>query len=209
VLPAVTDLFCRAGTQQLDTLELGDAYADRVRSLRTLIDAYDREVARLEAQIRSRGHGDRGYRAIPAINGIGPTMAAILVAEIGDVTRFRSAPALCSWAGLTPKHQASDTTVGRGSVTKPGSRLVRWRSSRAPSATTAAGNSPPTTGPSPSGEEQSDHGHRPHSAHARLTACATARSDASPTPQEQLGHDQTRAPHRHDPHNPRRDRRTA
>jgi transposase len=35
-----------------------------------------------------------------------------LVAEIGDVTRFRSAEALCSWAGLTPKHRESDTTVG-------------------------------------------------------------------------------------------------
>ena len=126
VLPAVTDMFCQAGNAQLDTLELADAYATRVQSLRTLIDAYDHEVARLEAQIRSRLRGHRGYRAIQAINGIGPTMAAILVAEIGDVTRFRSAPALCSWAGLTPKHKESDTTVRRGAVTKQGSRLVRW-----------------------------------------------------------------------------------
>jgi transposase len=53
-------------------------------------------------------------------------MAAILVAEIGDVRRFRSAAALCSWAGLTPKHKESDTTVHRGQLTKQGSRLVRW-----------------------------------------------------------------------------------
>src|SRR5438045_1664228 len=65
-------------------------------------------------------------RAIKAINGIGPTMAAILVAEIGDVTRFRSAAALCSWAGLTPKHRESDTIVHRGQLTKQGSQLVRW-----------------------------------------------------------------------------------
>jgi transposase len=126
VLPTVTDMFCRAGNAQLDALELGDAYATRVQSLRTLIEAHDGEVAALEAQIRSRLRGHRGYRAIQAINGIGPTMAAILVAEIGDVTRFRSAPALCSWAGLTPKHKESDTTVRRGGVTKQGSRLVRW-----------------------------------------------------------------------------------
>jgi transposase len=71
-----------------------------------------------------RGHD--GYRAIQQINGIGPTMAAILVAEIGEVSRFRSAQALCSWAGLTPKHRESDTKVHRGAVTKQGSRLVRW-----------------------------------------------------------------------------------
>ena len=30
------------------------------------------------------------------------------------------------WAGLTPKHHESDTTVHRGRITKQGSRLVRW-----------------------------------------------------------------------------------
>jgi transposase len=126
VLPTVTDMFCQAGNVQLDQMQLGDAYTIRVESLRDLIELYDREVTMLEAQIRGRLRGHRGYRAIQAINGIGPTMAAILVAEIGDVSRFRSAAALCSWAGLTPKHSESDTTVRRGNVTKQGSRLVRW-----------------------------------------------------------------------------------
>ena len=30
------------------------------------------------------------------------------------------------WAGLTPKHHESDTTVHRGRITKQGCRLVRW-----------------------------------------------------------------------------------
>jgi transposase len=126
VLPRVADMFGEAGNRQLDRMELGEAYTIRVESLRDLIEHYDREISMLEAQIRSRLRGHRGYRAIQAINGIGPTMAAILVAEIGDVSRFRSAAALCSWAGLTPKHKESDTTVRRGGVTKQGSRLVRW-----------------------------------------------------------------------------------
>ncbi len=33
---------------------------------------------------------------------------------------------MTSWAGLTPKHRESDTTVHRGRITKQGSRLVRW-----------------------------------------------------------------------------------
>jgi transposase len=52
--------------------------------------------------------------------------AAILVAEIGDVTRFASPGHLASWCGLTPRHRESDTTVKRGPITKQGSRLVRW-----------------------------------------------------------------------------------
>ncbi len=126
VLPESADMFGKAGTTQLDAMRLGDAYDVRVESLRDLIALYDREVAMLERLIAARLRGHRGYRAIQAINGIGPTMAAILVAEIGDVHRFTSAPALCSWAGLTPKHRESDTTVHRGGVTKQGSRLVRW-----------------------------------------------------------------------------------
>ena len=56
----------------------------------------------------------------------GALFAAVFVAEIGDVTRFDSPKALCSWAGLTPKHKESDTHVHRGRITKQGSRLVRW-----------------------------------------------------------------------------------
>ena len=126
VLPTARDQFGRAGSAQLDALELGEVYALRVASLRDLIAVYDREVSLLERTIHQRLRDERGYRAIQKLNGIGPTMAAILVAEIGDVSRFRSAEALCSWAGLTPKHRESDTKVQRGAVTKQGSRLVRW-----------------------------------------------------------------------------------
>jgi transposase len=69
---------------------------------------------------------DAGYNAIQAIYGVGRILAAVFVAEIGDVTRFDSPKALCSWAGLTPKHKESDTHVYRGRITKQGSRLVRW-----------------------------------------------------------------------------------
>jgi transposase len=70
--------------------------------------------------------GDVGYLAIQAIPGVGPVLAAVFVAEIGDVHRFAAAPQLCSWAGLTPRHRESDTTVRRGPITKQGPRLVRW-----------------------------------------------------------------------------------
>lgn len=53
-------------------------------------------------------------------------IAAVFVAEIGDVSRFTSARHLCSWAGLTPTHHESDEKVRRGHITKQGTRLVRW-----------------------------------------------------------------------------------
>ena len=69
---------------------------------------------------------DKGYKAIQAIHGVGPVLAAVFVAEIGDIGRFPSPDHLCSWAGLTPRHRESDTKVRRGSITKQGSKQVRW-----------------------------------------------------------------------------------
>jgi transposase len=63
---------------------------------------------------------------IQQLPGIGPVLAAVIVAEIGEVTRFGNAGQLCSWAGLTPRHRESDTKVSRGHVTKQGSRMLRW-----------------------------------------------------------------------------------
>jgi transposase len=126
VLPETSDMFGPKGQQLLDAMELADAYQVRVESLRDLIDGYDREVAMLERRIHELLRDDRGYQAIQALDGVGRTIAAIFVTEIGDVTRFRSPEALCSWAGLTPRHRESDTKVVRGKITKQGSKLVRW-----------------------------------------------------------------------------------
>jgi transposase len=126
VLPRLDDMFGPGGQRQLDEMQLADVYVVRIESLRDLIEVYDREVSMLEVKIHQLLRHDRGYQTIQTLNGVGRTMAAIFVAEIGDVTRFNSAEALCSWAGLAPRHRESDTKVLRGGITKMGSRLVRW-----------------------------------------------------------------------------------
>ncbi len=126
VIPQLVELWGPAGARWLDDQQLAVAYQDRVTSLRRLIAHYDREVIRLDRQIHRWLRDDVGYREIQRLAGVGPVMAAIFVAEIGDVTRFDSPKQLCSWAGLTPKHRESDTTIIRGSITKQGSTLVRW-----------------------------------------------------------------------------------
>jgi transposase len=126
VLPARVDMFGPGGTAQLDALELPDAYAWRLKSLRQLVRTYDTEVGRLDRTIAKQLAGHHGYRAIQAIDGVGPVIAAVMVAEIGDVTRFPTPDHLCSWAGLTPKHRESDDKVRRGAISKQGSRLLRW-----------------------------------------------------------------------------------
>jgi transposase len=123
---AMSDLFGVAGQAMLDELRLGPAYAARVASLRRLIDAVTVEIDIVGRRVSAQLGADRGYRAVQALDGVGPVLAAVFVAEIGDVTRFAGPAQLCSWAGMTPRHRESDTKVHRGRITKQGNRLVRW-----------------------------------------------------------------------------------
>jgi transposase len=124
--PPVNDLWGLAGTAYLNGLDLDDGYHTRIESLRDLVEHANRDVAMLERVIHQRLRDHAGYRAIQSIDGVGPILAAIFVTEIGDVGRFPNPEALCSWAGLTPRHRESDTKAHRGRITKQGSVLVRW-----------------------------------------------------------------------------------
>ena len=122
----MSDLFGVDGNKLLDRLQLPAPYAARIASLRRLIDNLDFEFDLFTGLVRGRLVRDPGYEAVQQIPGIGSVLAAVFVAEIGDVSRFATAPQLACWAGLTPKHHESDTHVHRGRITKQGSRLVRW-----------------------------------------------------------------------------------
>ena len=121
-----SDVFGVAGSAWLDGLGLPQPYAGKVTSLRQLAGELTTEITTLSGVIADLLAGDRGYQVIQQLPGIGPVLAAVIIAEIGDVTRFSNAGQLCSWAGLTPWHRESDVKVSRGNVTKQGSRLLRW-----------------------------------------------------------------------------------
>jgi transposase len=123
---ACTDIFGVAGSAWLDELRLPQPYAGKVTSLRRLTAELGTEITMLTGVTAGLLRGDRGYQVIQQLPGIGPVLAAVIIAEIGDVTRFKNAGQLCSWAGLTPRHRESDTKVTRGHITKQGSAILRW-----------------------------------------------------------------------------------
>ncbi|MDT7664493.1 MAG: hypothetical protein QOD04_4049 [Pseudonocardiales bacterium] len=126
VVVGMSDLFGVEGNQLLDGLRMEPAYAARVSSLRDLLAMLNTEIRGFDYLIAAVLVGHPGYRVIQQISGIGPVFASVFIAEIGDVARFANADKLTCWAGLTPRHRESDTTVHRGRITKQGSKLVRW-----------------------------------------------------------------------------------
>jgi transposase len=114
----MSDLFGVGGTKLLDELALDAPFHARVLSLRRLIDAFTFEIDVLAKRTGGQLSHHPGFQAVQTIPGVGPVLAAVFVAEIGDVTRFPRPEKLCSWAGMTPRHRESDT--------KQGNHLVRW-----------------------------------------------------------------------------------
>jgi transposase len=50
----------------------------------------------------------------------------LVIAEVGDITRFATARRLCSGAGLTPTVRSSDGKARLGHISGQGSPPLRW-----------------------------------------------------------------------------------
>ena len=136
-----SDLFGAFGSAWLDGLQLPQPYAGKVASLRQLTGWLTGEIGLLDVVIAGLPGGCPPYRAVRRLPGIGPVLAAVTVAEIGDVSRFPAPGQLCSRSGLAPRHRESGLKVARGHITKQGSPVLRW------AMTEAAGTSPPPARP--------------------------------------------------------------
>jgi transposase len=121
-----SDIFGVGGATWLDGLPPGQPGAGKAASLRKLAGELTAEVTLPGTVIAGLLEGHDGYHAIGALPGIGPVLAAVMAAGIGDISRLSCPARLCCWAGLTPRHREPDLKVARGHITKQGSPLLRW-----------------------------------------------------------------------------------
>jgi transposase len=121
-----SDLFGKAGRRFLAGLELREPPRRRLDSLLALVSDFDREIARVTGEIDARAKQDPRVKVLCRIRGVGRYTAMLVIAEVGDVSRFRSARKLCAWAGLTPTVRSSDGKARLGHIIRQGSRPLRW-----------------------------------------------------------------------------------
>jgi transposase len=72
-------------------------------------------IERLDGELHQHAKADPRARVLRTLPGAGEFTALVMLAEIGDITRFGSARKLASWAGLTPTVRGSDLTVRHAS----------------------------------------------------------------------------------------------
>jgi transposase len=92
-----------------------------------LIGSIQRRIDELDREIKNRiASREKDLRIAMSIPGIGFTSAVTILAEIGDFKDFAKAEQLAAWSGLVPSvYQSADKLV-TGSITKHGSRHIRW-----------------------------------------------------------------------------------
>lgn len=101
-----------------------EAASFQVKSLIRQIEFADSECAKVEARVRALL--DEVEPLALTIPGASYATGAQIVSEIGDVSRFRNAPALVSYAGLNSSvSQSGKFDSGGGPITKHGSPYLR------------------------------------------------------------------------------------
>ena len=93
-------------------------YIEQIRSLESSVDIFDAEIARLLSGFDTQ---------LTTITGIGPTLAAVILSEIGgDIRRFSSPAKLAAYAGIDPTvKQSGDFSGTRMKMSKRGSPYLR------------------------------------------------------------------------------------
>ena len=96
-------------------------YIDTVLQMQKRIKALDRQIE-LAGRESALWPLIQNYMALRGINRL---TATVLAAELGDLTRFTTAPQLMAYLGLVPSEHSSGPSKVRGGITKTGNSYVR------------------------------------------------------------------------------------
>lgn len=123
-----SDAFGRKGRAEIDGLldRLPDEAGGVTRMLLAEVDTLSGHVAALERRLKALIVATPAMQRLMTLPGVGVVLAATVALEIGDVTRFRSAPRLAAYAGTTPRVSASGGKTHYGPLRADANRTLQW-----------------------------------------------------------------------------------
>ena len=125
-LPVCSDLFGKKGMGFLEKLELaapaGLLLKQQLDMLRNVQLRIKEDETALEGMMGTSTLRER----LLSMPGIGPILAAVIVNEIDDITRFPSAQKLCGYAGLCPTTSSSGGKTYNGKLMPHCNKWLRW-----------------------------------------------------------------------------------
>lgn len=123
-----SDLFGNKESQRMkDRLEeLPEHHRFAVVQQRDLVDRLTQSVDELTDQIQQMLKPSSDQTRLKTIPGVGDILSAVILLEVGDVTRFPGGGHLASYAGTVPRVHASGGRVTHGETKKNVNHYLKW-----------------------------------------------------------------------------------
>ncbi|WP_169981442.1 IS110 family transposase [Tautonia rosea] len=125
------DLFARGGRDHIAAVPLSDSDRFIVDQMLIQLSSFEAQLAELRTRLRqfataASAAEQRHRQVLQSVTGVGEVTTEVVLAELGDIRRFRSAKQVVAYAGLAPGRRESAGKVRELGITKQGSPLLRW-----------------------------------------------------------------------------------
>ena len=118
--------FCKSGCRWIQSIDLGAASNIARDELLRRLQHYDGEITLLDEKLDELAEGFPEAEALRDLHGVGRYSALLIVAEIGEPSRFRNGRTVGAYAGLTARVSQSGAHAYYGHITRQGSPWLRW-----------------------------------------------------------------------------------
>ena len=124
--PPVSGLTSEEGHQILSQADLSPSGRRYVTEAIGIVDDLSSRIETLRDDLKRFGRSQPGCVALQSLWGIGPLLATIIWAEMGDTRRFSSSKQAVRFAGLDITVNDSDGHGPPGKLARQGSATLRW-----------------------------------------------------------------------------------
>lgn len=121
-----SDLFGKKGRQWLKQLQLKTTPMSALHNLLEMEVALSEKIKESDQDVKKLYQADEDCKRIDSIPGFGLFLSVLAKVEIGEISRFKSASHLASYAGIIPSTYSSGGRTRHGRIVKQGNRSLRW-----------------------------------------------------------------------------------
>ena len=103
-----------------------DEITSSLSQLARLINTYQNEIEIIKYKIIFLGKKTKYFESINSIFGIGEFTTSLIIAELGDINRFKNIKELTAYCGLDPSIKQSGKSINiKGPISKSGNKYLR------------------------------------------------------------------------------------
>ena len=113
-------------TNSYPSVSKDDEITSSLSQLARLINIYQKEIETIKYKIIFLSKKTKYFESINSIFGIGEFTTSLIIAELGDINRFRNIKELTAYCGLDPSIKQSGKSINvKGPISKTGNKYLR------------------------------------------------------------------------------------